>query len=62
MADVKNFLIVVNSGVDHPYNHYAPYVVAFLGKKLGNIEDFIVPLKLPQAAEALLSVDKIHYL
>jgi len=98
MADVKNFLIVVNSGVDHPYNHYAAYVVAFLGKKLGNIEnvtiyygplginivscgtfhvidgvgkdlddlsnveDFIVPVKLPQAAEALLGADKIHYL
>ena len=148
MADIKNFLIVVNSGVDHPYNHYAAYVVAFLGKKLGNIEnvtiyygpegvamtrkgelaklaiqdsvkeliagqieglnasdlpdnleqlarfekdnlginivscgtfhvidgvgkdlddlsnveDFIVPVKLPQAAEALLGADKIHYL
>ena len=148
MADVKNLLVVVNSGIDHPYNHYAAYVVAFLGKKLGNIEtvsiyygpegvsmtkkgelaklaiqgsvkeliasqieglnasdlpdnleqlarfekenlgvnivscgtfhvidgvgkdlddlsnveDFIVPIKLPQAAEALLGADKIHYL
>jgi predicted peroxiredoxin len=148
MADVKNFLVVVNSGKDHPYNHYAAYVVAFLAKKLGNIEtvsvyygpegvamtkkgelaklaiqdsvkeliagqieglnpsdlpdnlerlarflknnlgvnifscgtfhvidgvgkdlddtsnleDFIVPLKLPQAAQALLGADKIHYL
>jgi predicted peroxiredoxin len=148
MADIKNFLIVVNSGVDHPYNQYAAYVVAFLAKKLANIEtvtiyygpegvaiakkgelaklkiensvkeliahqidslnasdlpdnleqlarfekiglgvqicscgtfhvidgiskdlddlsnteDFIVPLKLPEAAQALLSADKIHYL
>jgi predicted peroxiredoxin len=148
MADIKNFLIAVNSGVDHPYNHYAAYVVAFLAKKLANIEtvsiyygpegvavtkkgelaklkiensvkeliahqvdglnasdlpdnleqlarfekvglgvqiyscgtfhvidgigkdlddlsnaeDFIVPLKLPEAAQALLSADRIHYL
>mgnify|MGYP000900718871 CR=1 FL=1 len=148
MAEIKNFLIVVNSGADHPYNHYAAYVVAFLAKKLAaietvsiyygpegvavtrkgelaklkiedsvkkliagqieglsaadlpdnleqlarfekenlgvqiyscgtfhvidgvgkdledlsNSEDFIVPLKLPQAAQALLGADKIHYL
>ena len=148
MADIKNFLVVVNSGLDHPYNHYASYVVAFLAKKLANIEtvsiyygpegvaatkkgalaklkiensvkeqiasqiddlnaadlpdnleqlarfektglgiqiyscgtfhvidgigkdlddlsnteDFVVPLKLPEAARALLSADKIHYL
>ena len=124
MSDVKNFLIVVNSGVDHPYNHYAAYVVAFLAKKLAGIEnvslyygpegvavtrkgelaklkidssvkeliagqveglnacgtfhvidgigkdlddlsnseDFVVPLKLPDAAQALLGADKIHYL
>jgi predicted peroxiredoxin len=148
MADVKNFLIVVNSGTDKPYNHYAAYVVAFLAKNVAKIpnvtiyygpygvamtkrgelaklaitadiknliagqveglsasmlpdnleqlarfekgqlgvnivscgtfhvidgvgkgiddvsgiEDFIVPVKLPQAAEALLGSDKIHYL
>lgn len=148
MADTQNFLIVVNSGPDKPYNQYAAYVVAFLAKKLGNVptvsiyygpygvamtrkgelaklgmdaslkelvasqieglsasdlpdnleqlarfvkgqlgvgifscgtfhvvdgigknlddttnsEDFIVPLKLPQAAGALLGADKIHYL
>jgi predicted peroxiredoxin len=148
MADVKNFLIVVNSGVDKPYNHYASYVVAFLAKQLAkidtvtiyygplsigmtkkgelaklaitseikeliasqieglsandlpdnleqmarfekdklgvnivscgtfhvidgagktiddisNIEDFVIPVKLPQAAEAILGADKIHYL
>jgi predicted peroxiredoxin len=148
MAEVKNFLVIVNSGADKPYNHYAAYVVAFLGKqvakienvtiyygpygvgmtrkgelaklaiqnsvkelvasqveglsasdlpdnleqlarfekeKLGinivscgtfhvidgvgknlddtsNIEDFIIPVKLPQAAGAILGADKIHYL
>jgi len=148
MAEVKNFLIIVNSGADKPYNHYAAYVVAFMGKqvakienvtvyygpygigmtrkgelaklaiqssvkelvasqikglsvsglpdnleqlarfekeKLGikivscgtfhvidgagkslddtsNIEDFITPVNLPQAAEAILGADKIHYL
>ena len=148
MAEIKNFLIVVNSGTDKPYNHYAAFVVAFLAKKLAGIEtvsiyygpygvamskkgelgklvlgadlkelvasqidglnatdfpdnleqlarfekdqlgvgiyscgtfhvvdgagasledtsgieDFIVPLKLPQAAGALLGADKIHYL
>lgn len=148
MADVKSFLIVVNSGTDKPYNHYAAYVVAFLGKQVAKvenvtlyygpygiamtkkgelaklpiensvkeliasqidglsasdlpdnleqmarfekahlgvnivscgtfhvidgagkaiddtsgIEDFITPVKLPQAAEALLGADKIHYL
>jgi len=148
MAEVNSLLIVVNSGPDRPYNHYAAYVVAFLGKqvakvqnvtlyygpygigmtkkgelaklaiqdsikeliasqvdglsasdlpdnleqlarfekdKLGvnivscgtfhvidgagktlddtsGIEDFIAPVKLPQAAEAILGADKIHYL
>ena len=148
MAEVKNFLVVVNSAADKPYNHYAAYVLAFMAKqvakienvtiyygpygvgmtkkgelakltiqnsvkeliasqidglsasdlpdnleqlarfekeKLGisivscgtfhvidgagktiedrsNIEDFITPVKLPQAAEALLAADKIHYL
>ena len=41
------------------------HVVAGMGKDLddtSSIEDFIVPLKLPQAAEALLAADKIHYL
>jgi len=27
-----------------------------------NIEDFITPLKIPEAGEALLSADKVHYL
>jgi predicted peroxiredoxin len=148
MANTENFLIVVNSGTDKPYNHYAAYVVAFLAKNVAKIqnvtiyygpygvamtkkgelaklsitddiknliagqveglsasmlpdnleqlarfekgqlgvnivscgtfhvidgagksiedtaaiEDFIVPVKLPDAAGALLNADKIHYL
>jgi predicted peroxiredoxin len=148
MAKTENFLIVVNSGTDKPYNHYAAYVVAFLAKNVAKvpnvtiyygpygvamtkrgelaklpitddiknliagqveglsasmlpdnleqlarfekgqlgvnivscgtfhvidkagksiddttaIEDFIVPVKLPDAAGALLNADKIHYL
>jgi predicted peroxiredoxin len=148
VAEVKNFLIVVNSGTDKPYNHYAAYVVAFLAKQVAKvdsvtlyygpygiaitkkgelaklpiqsvvkdliasqidglsasdlpdnleqlarfekdqlgvnivscgtfhvidgagkaiddtsgIEDFITPIKLPQAGEALLGADRIHYL
>jgi len=42
MADVKNFLIVVNSGEDKPYNHYASYVVAFLAKQLAKIDTVTV--------------------
>ena len=41
------------------------HVLAGAGKNLGdtsNIEDFITPVKLPQAAEAILGADKIHYL
>jgi predicted peroxiredoxin len=148
VAEVKSLLIVVNSGNDKPYNHYAAYVIAFMGKqvakienvtvyygpygigmtrkgelaklaiqnsvkeliasqieglsasdlpdnleqlarfekdKLGvnivscgtfhvidgagktlddtsNIEDYIIPVKLPQAVEAILGADKVHYL
>jgi predicted peroxiredoxin len=148
MAEVNSLLIVVNSGTDKPYNHYAAYVVAFMGKQVAkiknvtiyygpygigmtrkgelaklpiqnsvkdlvagqieglsasdlpdnleqlarfekeelginivscgtfhvideagktlddtsNIVDFIVPVNLPQAAEAILGSDKIHYL
>lgn len=148
MAELKNFLILVNSGADKPYNQYAAYVIAFMAKQLAkidtvaihygpqgigmarkgelaklaitaevkelvasqleglsaadlpdnleqmarfvkdnlgvrltscgtfhvidgfaksvddqsNIEDFITPAKLPQAAEALLSADKIFFL
>jgi len=38
MAEVKNFLIVVNSGADKPYNHYAAYVVAFMAKQIAKID------------------------
>jgi predicted peroxiredoxin len=148
MAEVKNLLVLVNSGADKPYNQYAAYVIAFMAKQLAkidtvgihygpqgigmakkgelsklaitgevkelvasqleglsaadlpdnlellarfvkdnlgvritscgtfhvidgfassvddnsNIEDFIIPAKLPQAAEAILSADKIFFL
>ena len=42
MAEVKNFLIVVNSGPDKPYNQYAAYVVAFMAKQLAKIEKVTV--------------------
>ncbi len=148
MSEVKNFLIIVNTGPDVPYNQYASYVLAFVAKQVkkidnvtifygpqgvgmtkkgelaklaitdsvkelvagqieglsasdlpdnleqlarfekeqlgvtiascgtfhvingfanaiddkSNIEDFIVPLTVPQAAEGLFSADKVHYL
>lgn len=39
MAEVNSLLIVVNSGTDKPYNHYAAYVVAFMGKQVAKIEN-----------------------
>ena len=148
MSDLKDLLIIVNTGADKPYNQYAAYVVAFVAKQVNkvenvtifygpqgvgmtkkgelakfaiedsvkellagqitglsasdlpdnleelarflngslgitiascgtfhvidgfaktvddksNIEDFIVPLEVPQAVEALLAADKVHYL
>jgi len=38
----NSFLIVVNSGADKPYNHYAAYVVAFLAKHMANIRNVTV--------------------
>ncbi len=41
------------------------HVLEGIGKDLedvANIEEFVVPLKLPEAAAALLKADKIHYL
>ncbi len=39
MADVKNFLIIVNTGADKPYNQYAAYVLAFVAKQVQKIEN-----------------------
>ena len=33
---------MVNSGANKPYNHYAAYVVAFMGKQLAKIENVTV--------------------
>ena len=38
MPEVKNFLIIVNSGADKPYNHYAAYVVTFIAKQAAKID------------------------
>jgi predicted peroxiredoxin len=37
MAAPNNLLIIVNSGIEKPYNQYASYVVAFLAKKLASV-------------------------
>jgi predicted peroxiredoxin len=37
-----SFLIVVNSGSDKAYNHYAAYVVAFMAKHVANIRNVTV--------------------
>ena len=42
MAEVKNFLIVVNSEPDKAYNHYAAYVVAFLAKQVAKIKNVTI--------------------
>ena len=39
---MANWLILVNSGPDKPYNHYASYVVAFLAKQIAKIENVTV--------------------
>ncbi len=42
MAEIENFLIVVNSGADKPYNHYATYVIAFMAKQLAKIQNVTI--------------------
>ncbi|MBF0103004.1 MAG: hypothetical protein HQK77_19070 [Desulfobacterales bacterium] len=42
MAEVKNFLIVVNTGADKPYNQYASYVLAFVAKQVKKIPNVTV--------------------
>ena len=34
MAEVKNLVIIVNSGADKPYNQYHAYVAAFMAKQM----------------------------
>jgi predicted peroxiredoxin len=40
MAQPQNLLIIVNTTT--PYNQYAPYVVAFMAKKLGNVPNVTI--------------------
>jgi len=42
MGEVKNFLIVVGTGVHKPYNQYASYVLAFVAKQVAKIENVTV--------------------
>ncbi|KUO73583.1 MAG: hypothetical protein APF81_05075 [Desulfosporosinus sp. BRH_c37] len=42
MESIKNLLIIVNSGLDKPYNQYASYVVAFMSKHIAKIENVTV--------------------
>jgi predicted peroxiredoxin len=42
MPQIKNLLIVVNSGADKAFNHYAAYVVAFMAKQIAKIENVTV--------------------
>ncbi|KLU64131.1 hypothetical protein DEAC_c39460 [Desulfosporosinus acididurans] len=39
MKNIQNLLIIVNSGIDKPYNQYASYVVAFMSKYIAKIEN-----------------------
>lgn len=48
----------------HHWQHRS-IIIDWAGKTIddtSNIEDFITPVKLPQAAEAIVGADKIHYL
>jgi len=42
MSETNNLLIIVNNGMDKPYNQYASYVVAFMAKQIAGIEDVTV--------------------
>ena len=42
MPQIKNLLIIVNTGGDKPYNQYAAYVVAFMAKQIAKIESVTV--------------------
>ena len=42
MSDVKNFLIIVNTGADKPYNQYASYVLAFVAKQVQKVENVTI--------------------
>jgi len=42
MSETKNMLIVVNSGTDKAYNHYASYVVAYLAKQVAKVDSVTI--------------------
>ena len=42
MSEVKNFLIIVNTGSDKPYNQYASHVLAFVAKQVQKVENVTI--------------------
>jgi len=42
MQEVKDLLIIVNSGPEAAYNQYAAYVVAFMAKQIAKVENVTV--------------------
>lgn len=47
---IEKLLVIVNSGMDKPFNQYASYAIAFAAKKIHNIPDVMV-FYGPQGAE-----------
>ncbi|MCD6209813.1 MAG: hypothetical protein N2V71_04900 [Methanophagales archaeon] len=39
---IEKLLVIVNSGMDKPYNQYASYAIAFAAKKIHNIPDVMI--------------------
>jgi predicted peroxiredoxin len=42
MPEIKNLLILVNTGMDKAYNQYASYIVAFAAKKIAKIPEVTI--------------------
>ena len=42
MSKPENLLIIVNTGADIPYNHYASYVVAFMAKQVSKVDNVTI--------------------
>ncbi len=39
---IEKLLVIVNSGMDKPYNQYASYAIAFAAKKIHNIPEVMI--------------------
>jgi predicted peroxiredoxin len=58
MAELKNFLILVNSGADKPNNQYTAYILAFMAKQLVKIDNVAIhygPLGVSMARKGELA-------